>query len=108
MRRAGRRLGPLALFGALLLGGCAPTDIEERTRPGMTESEVREELGSPSAEITDPKRIDTLTLNHRGCPRDKIVRILVYDYLLPPSAVVYLDTDAVVVCAVRAAVKYRA
>jgi len=107
MRRGSRRLGPLALFGALLLGGCAPTDIEERISPGMAEPEVREELGAPSAEITDSKRIDTLTLDHKGCPRDRIARVLVYDYLLPPSAVVYLDNDAVVVCTVRAAVKHR-
>jgi hypothetical protein len=105
MRVAVRRLRPFVLLGGLLLGVCAPTDIEERITPGMTEGEVREELGAPSAEITDSKKIDTLTVAEKGCQRDKIVRILVYDYLLPPSALVYLDSDAVVVCSVRAAVK---
>ena len=108
MRTAIRLVRPITLVGGLLLGGCAPTDIEERITPGMTESEVREELGTPSAEITDSKRIDTLTVAHRGCQRDRIVRILVYDYLLPPSALVYLDNDAAVVCTVRAGVRHEA
>lgn len=106
MRAATRLLGPIALVGLLLFSGCAPSDIEERITPGMTEAEVRGRLGTPSAEITDAKRIDTLTVRRRGCQRDRIVRILVYDYLLPPSALVYLDNDAVVVCSVRAGVRH--
>jgi hypothetical protein len=99
----------LALIALLVVsaasGGCAAGNLD-RVREGMAEPEVRRQLGSPSAEITDTRKIETLTPQDRGCRRDAIRRILIYDYWLRLSALVYLDAEGRVVCTTRASVRH--
>jgi hypothetical protein len=81
-----RRMPLVALVIAITvaLGASCVDEVSIPVMPGMSESDVERLYGEPSYVVEDKERFERFV--NRQCDVQRLVRVLVYDYLIWPLA----------------------